>query len=533
MPLPSGGAWPPPALETTLAKQAEWAAWYSGDPDALATTYGGQTTGGNDTTGFFASERGGFRARVGRTLERWFWGTRPTGAQPRTKLHVPLASDIAVTGANLLFGEMVAITSEHAATQQRIEQLVEDGGLHPTLLEAAELGCALGGVYLRVCWDKEAHPDGPWLSPVHADAAVPDFRWGRLSAVTFWRIIADNGQTVIRHLERHEPGLILHGLYEGSIDELGHPIPLTEAPETEGLAGEVNADGAIETGIDMLTAAYIPNMRPNRIWRSNPAAAYLGRSDLQGIEPMLDRLDAVYSSWMRDIDLGKGRLIVAKSMLENQGRGQGATFDLDREVYEALNMLDEGGSPVTLAQFAIRVDEHQRTAADFTAQAVRGAGYSLQSFGETGDVAMTATETKARKERSYETRGRKIGYWKMGLGDALTALLAIDARWFNSGVQPDRPSLEWPDGVAVDPKALAETINLLAQADAASTEIKVRLFHQDWDDPQVEEEVARIEDAQKAMLPDLNAFGQPPAQGEDPPPEGQNGPPGQKPPPKE
>lgn len=493
MPLPSGGTWPPPALTPVHTKMAEWSAWYSGDPDCLAAVYGGRA-GNEDTTGFFASERGGFRGRVRRTLERWFWGTQPSGAQPRTKLHVPLASDIAMTSANLLFSEPVAITSDHAKTNARLEELIEDGGLQPTLLEGAELCSALGGVYLRVCWDEQLAAY-PWLSAVHADAAVPEYSWGGwLSAVTFWRIVADDGQKVIRHLERHELGRILHGLYEGDRDDLGRPVPLTESPDTAGLAELVNADSAIETGIDMLTASYVPNIKPNRIWRSVPAAGHLGRSDLQGIEPFLDSLDEVYSSWKRDIRIGVGRIMVPSSYLESQGRGKGATFDIDREVFQTLNVLEgeSGGMQITAQQFAIRVEEHQRTAQDWVSQAVRAAGYSVQTFGEQGDTAVTATEVVARERRSYTTRGRKIGYWGRGLGAALEALLAIDAVKFRSGVQVERPKLEWPDGVANDPKALAETLNQLQQAAAASTYIKVKMLHPDWEEPDVLEEVDRI-----------------------------------------
>lgn len=493
MPLPSGGAWPPPEIAPVHSKIAEWSAWYAGDPDALSAVYGGAST--HDTTGFFASERGGWRAAVGKKIERWFWGTRTPASQPRSKLHVPLASDIAVTGANLLFAEPVSITSDDVATRDRLEVLAEEGALQSTLIEGAELSCALGGVYLRVCWDLQHRPEGPWLAPVHADAAIPEWRWGMLTAATFWRVVADDGQTVVRHLERHEMGVIFHGLYEGTADDLGHMIPLAEHEATAPLAESVNADGAILTGIPFLTVEYVPNMRPNRIWRSQPSAAYLGRSDYQGVEPLLDRLDEVYSSWERDIRLAKARLIVPQFYIQSAGRGQGGMFDPDQELYEAVNALT-GGERLEIHpnQFAIRVDEHMRTSQDWTEKAVRGAGYSIQSFGERGDVAVTATEIVARQERSFTTRGRKIGYWRPGLGNALRALLAIDAHVFGSKVAVERPRIEWPDGVATDPKALAETLALYRQAQAASTEVMVRMLHPDWEDDEVTAEVAKIQD---------------------------------------
>ena len=60
-----------------------------------------------------------------------------------------------------------------------------DDGTHSTLIEAAETCAALGGVFLRVVWDTDIQ-DRPWIDLVPPDAAVPEFKYGRLVAVTFW-----------------------------------------------------------------------------------------------------------------------------------------------------------------------------------------------------------------------------------------------------------------------------------------------------------------------------------------------------------
>ncbi|GAA0969805.1 hypothetical protein GCM10009555_017590 [Acrocarpospora macrocephala] len=466
----------------------------SGDPDQLSAIYGGGAQNG-DTTGFFASERGGWRATVGRKLGRFFWGTRPRGNETRTKLHVPLASDIAVTGANMLFAEPVKITASDKATNARLETLADEYGFQSTFHEAAELGGALGGDYLRVCWDKDVRPDGPWLAPVHADAAIPEFRYGALVAVTFWRVLAEDDNTVIRHLERHEIGAILHGLYEGTFDDLGHMVPLTEHEATAYLAQHVEDGTRIPTRIPYLTAEYFPNMRPAKIWRNQPAAAYLGRADIEGVEPMLDRLDEVYSSWDRDIRLAKARLIVPHSYIQSQGPGKGGLFDPDQELYESVGAMTKGeGLEISAQQFKIRVQEHMDTTAAWTEVIVRGAGYSIQSFGGKGDVAaVTATEVIARQERSFTTRGKKIGYRRPRTSNILRALLAIDRVVFGTTVEVERPKIEWPDGVATDPKALAETLALYRQAGAASTEVMVRMLHPDWEDADVMAEVEKIQ----------------------------------------
>jgi hypothetical protein len=506
MPLPTGDIqWPPPACRAANRLYDKAGAWYSGDPDRLQAVYapaGGAPGLDLKDYGRPSQYRGGIVGRVA----RWFWGSPTPRNQLRdTRLHVPIAGDIAATSADLLFSEPPALVVDDGTTQDRLDELMIEAGVYATLLEGAELAAAYGDVYLRVTWDPSL-ADHPLPDALPGDVAVPEFQSGILRAVTFWRVVHEEHGQVWRHLERHEPGRILHGLYKGTEDRLGRPMPLQEMPDTEPFAAQVNADGAILTETKVLTAQHIPNMRPNRLLRGSP----LGRSDFSpGVMRMMDALDETYSSWMRDIRLAKARLIVPDSYLDTQGRGQGATFDLDREVYEAVrNMGDDAGRlDISAHQFAIRVAEHSGTAQDLTARIVRGAGYSMQTFGETGDVAATATEVVARERRSYTTRSRKITYFRPGLGRFIEAYLAIDAAFFRSGVTPQRPTIDWPDGVAVDPKALAETLEVLNRAEAASTEVRVRMLHPDWDDPEIAAEVQRIMDEKSlGEVQDPDAF---------------------------
>ncbi|WP_165964239.1 phage portal protein [Actinomadura sp. KC216] len=503
MPLPEGGgAWPPEHLAPITDRLCAWSAWYSGNPDELEKVYGGAYGSGFDTTSRQrvydrpSQHRGGV---VGR-FARWFWGQPLSSNQQRAKLHVPAASDLAQAGADLLFTEPPTFTVKNKGTQARLEELADDG-LHAKLLESAELSCALGGVYLRICWDSEMS-DRPWLSVQHADAAVPEWSWEQLRAVTFWRVIHDDGKKTVRHLERHEPGFILNGLYEGTPDGLGKRIDLGAYPETAGL------DPVIETGLKtsrgkpMLTAVYIPNARPNRTWRNLPAAAPLGRADFGGVEPMLDALDETYTSWMRDIRIGKGRLIVPDTYLQSLGAGDGARFDAEREVWQGLSMLaSKDVNQLTVAQFAIRVQEHRDTATDLMEQILRAAGYSAQTFGLAGEVAVTATEVAAKERRSLITRGKKILNYRPRLADALELLLAVDQRILQTpGVTAERPRVEFADAVSEDMGSLAQTAQLLRAAEAASTETLVAMVHPDWDETQVKAEARAIKDEAPAEL---------------------------------
>lgn len=501
MPLPDDPSmqWPPIPSEVQTAL-ADWDAWYSSEPDRLAARYANRGSTRQLPQDRPSQYRGGVLGR----LARWFWGNPITPGEKAEKLHVPLAGDIARTSSDLLFSEPPKLIATDSTTQTRLDKLVEDG-LHATLLEAGEVCSALGGGYLRVVWDDQV-ADRPWIGAVHADAAVPEFAYGRLRAVTFWRVVECEGQRVLRHLERHERGRIFHGLYEGTRTELGRAIPLAEDDATRDLP--VDAEGAIDTGAPgHLTAAYVPNVRPARAWRHIHKAAYWGQSDFQGIEPIMDALDETYSSWMRDVRNGKGRVIVPKSMLESLGPGQGAAWDEDRRIYSGLNMLQrpgDSGSGLEVVQFAIRFEEHRETCRELIEQAVRQAGYSAATFGVTGDgAAVTATEIRARERRSMTTRARKALYWGPAIADITAALLAVESGLFRvGGLTAEPPTVEFQDSINESPGELAQTAALLRQAEAASTETMVRMVHPDWDDTRVRQEVDGILGESGRAVPD-------------------------------
>ncbi|MFF3353373.1 phage capsid protein [Streptomyces sp. NPDC002917] len=484
MALPDNGApWPPPQWAPIYAEMRVDDAWYSGDRARLAQVYANSP-----------------RHEERRTL----WGRRrqqPTKREQR--LHVPLPGDIASTSADLLFATMPTVTVDDTATQDRLGVLLDDGRVQQTLLGGAEQAAALSGVFLRVTWDRDL-TDRPLLTVMQPDGAVPEFRFGMLRAVTFWRELSGSTtQTVFRHLERHESGSIRHGLYEGGPDNLGRAVPLTAHPDTEGLIASLDADGdgqTISTGIRDLTAAYVPNMLPNRLHRGSP----VGRSDYAGgVHGLFDALDETWTSWMRDIRLARARLIVPDGYLRSNGRGEGASFDDDREVFQQLNIPPTEGGGITLSQFAIRVDEHRATVEAIVRQAAQSAGYSAQSLGLDGEgQAVTATEVDSRDQRSMVTRAKKTGYWRHPLADMLHVMLQLDASLFGTRIKPERPRVEFGDGVAESEQATATTLDLLARAGAVSTATKVKWLHPDWDDTAVKVEAAAILAETGAGAPD-------------------------------
>lgn len=490
MPLPLvGTAWPPEDQRPIFQRLNEWQAWWSGDPDALRKAYAGTSVRPS------LAARGG----VAGAVKRFFWGESGTSRQGSTKLHVPLAADICQASGDLLFAEPVKATVDNGKAQERLDEILADGA-HSTFTTAAEIGAALGGTFLRVVWD-ETVTDHPFIDSVDADYAAPEFKWSRLQAVTFYFIVETRGQVVFRHAERHEldatgQGVVYHGLYEGTASELGRLAPLTDHRATEGIV--VDAEGKVDTGTPGLAAVYIPNVLPNRSWRKHPVGRNLGRSDLDQLEPLLDALDEVYASWMRDIRLGKARILAGRTALEDNGLGQGATFDLDREVYEGLNVAPGAAKDDALAisqvQFAIRYEEHLETAKELTRLILRTAGYSAATFGDTGDGggAVTASEVHSRDRRTMLTRGRKERHFRTGLERLLAKLLDIDRIVFNGPGAPGPVTVEFPDGAQDSSLETAQTVQALYSAQSASTQVRVQMMHPDWDQADIDEEVGRI-----------------------------------------
>lgn len=501
--------WPPSGWDPVAQAQRLWSAWFSGSPDQLAFAY--QGLGGNSPTGraFFrssgergSSQRFGQASTVYGSIQRYFWGQIIPAGEKRAKIHVPLAGDIASMSADLIYAKRPRLEgATDAATQEWLDERLDDD-LHATLLEGAEVSAALGGRYMRTVWDKSIS-DRAWLDIVHPDAAIPVFRYNKLVSVTFWRVLDDSGDQVVRHLEQHDvqSNAIYHGVYIGDQATLGTMGALTDYESLAPVAAMLDSSNALrfpDLPKDCSTVTYVPNIRPNRAWRDVYHAAAIGRSDFQGIEGMFDGLDETYSSWLRDIRLAKSRLMVPPSYMDSRGPGKAAVADTDREVFVPLNLLagTTDGAMITANQFKIRFAEHQATMKETVGQAVRGAGYSAQTFGEnpTSGGQMTATEIEQRERRTLLTRSKKLLYERPALADQLYSLMWVDKLVFGRPIQPFRPEVTFPDAVLPSAQELANTAVALNTAQAASKQTLVQMVHPDWTPEQVDEEVERIRD---------------------------------------
>lgn len=496
-------AWPPPVLEKVTERTNEAQVWWQGDTAALNEYY--QRSDNSSRTGTRSRIRDAFAA---------FWG-RPNlnPKQPLKRLHVPVAGDIVKLSATALFANPWTFSdaNDDAAVQARLDEVFNTPTFHAATFAAAESASALGGVFVRVVWDDTVRKNA-WLDFVDTDRAIPEYRWGQLVAVTFWSELAgSDDRTVYRHLERHEPGQVVHQLFAGTPHNLGKLLPLEDHPDTEDLAREVNADAAVPTGVDELAAWYVPNVLPNPMWRNHPTLRYLGRADISSdVIPLMDQLDEIYTSLMRDFRVGKARMFASDQVLTNLGAGNGSLFPEDREVFSPVgSAISKDGGMASLFEFHqpdIRVVEHGSGSDMLVREILRRTGYSPMSFGMADEVAQTATEVTGKKELTLTTTEGKARHWSAALGPAVTTCLRIDARLFGQTEPAEQVDVVTPKFATESDLTKAQTVQAWHVAGAASTATKVAFLHEDWDDKQVSDEVKLIEAATSVVSP-FDTFG--------------------------
>lgn len=502
MPMPAANTpWPPKAWAPAYAQYAENDAWLTGDTKALERLY----VGGRGAT----HQRAGIPHSGGLVgaASRLFWGRPSPQGEQRTRLHVPIPADLATLASDLQYSDPPVTTIEgdekpDSAAQARADEILNSEPHHAMLNSMGEIKSALGASVIVPRWDVELE-DHVWLDYAAADAEIPTFRHGRLVEVTLWSEFLD-GQTYWRHLEHHSRGSIEHALFRGTATNLGMRVPLQDRPETEPYAALVDGDSHIDTQIDRLTAGYLPNA-PALAWRKQGALKDAGRSDFNQLLPLFDNADETWSSWMRDLKLGMGRVYIPEAYLRSNGPGAGASFDTFREMLVGLNIPGQTDKlELNAQQFAIRVEEHEQTMRGILREILRKAGFSPSSWGDPDQKGgqATATEIQSRTEQTERTRTRKNLYDRMVLARMGSVALELDGIVFpgKGGGRYDL-NVVFPPISRVDPKVEAETIGLLKVAEAISTETAVRRANPDWDDPQVLEEVGRIQRVKDSQQP--------------------------------
>jgi len=343
----------------------------------------------------------------------------------------------------------------------------------------------MGGSYIKLAWDTELS-QYPLVVVEQIDNAIPIFKFGILTEVTFWRIIrqSQDGSKVHRLFETYaKNGTITYKLYFGTADKVGKEVEVNSIDE-----GEDYKD--IQTQVNDLLCVYIPNMLPNRIDRTS----CMGRSDYSGIEGLMDALDETYSSWMRDIAICQGKILIPADYMEKGSNG--FRYNLDKMVYVKMDVdpVAIEGNKVTPIQFEIRSEQFSQTCLNLLERIVSSAGYSPQSIGLRIEGRMeSGTALRIMERKSFTTKNKKECYWELALKKLSKLMLALYKTELGGKVEADVTiTTAFSDSISNDITETSAALQQIAQAMAASTETKVRLLHPEWAEPEIKTETDAI-----------------------------------------
>lgn len=421
------------------------------------------------------------------TKDEW-WGT--TSIADDEKVHVPAAADLALTASDFLFGGGVEFLSPEQELVNAAEQTAQFLALLPL---GAEKGSGLGETYIRLGWDDELGIELAEL--IEPDTVLPTFRWGRLASAIVWEDLDVYEGKRWRHLEHHERGVIRHELWlcgpavAGSsreaapLDEMVTTRPLTDHPATRDLDPYIDLPPGMA---DRLALHYVANA-DSKTKRAG------GRSDTEGSEGLMAGLDLTVSGMLRDVDLGKGRVLVDESVLTRTGVLGSVFFDKDARYLSPVGSSGMSEKQLQIVQFAIRADDHLAIARDLIQRIVSAGGYSPESLSVVqGSLPEAASARRARERASLRTSERKAGRWRPVIAEALSSLAVIRAYLNDDDIDPPEVTVTIRNSMAPDTHEVATMVAAAYAAGVMSPQTAVRELHPTWKEERVLEEVAAL-----------------------------------------
>jgi hypothetical protein len=290
-------------------------------------------------------------------------------------------------------------------------------------------------------------------------------RYGRTEGGVL--IVARERQnSTYRLLEEHGKGYVRRRLYKGSVSRLGHAVGLGAGPpEFRELRDEVR------TGLS----------RPTLVkWANLPG----DDSDLRGIEAMLDALDDATTLGRKKARASSPLMFVNRKLANEQGDADlGGAIFLD----SSMNPVETPANMAEVVQPAMQAADHQTYLQGLREQAISAAGYSLASWGlGEGGRADSGRALKLRQSRTLLTLAAKSRQAEGAISEAVSIALELV---IGSEVEV---SVELGDGLPVDSVEQAQELDTLASAGLISKQEAIRRLHPEWDEAQVEEEIANL-----------------------------------------
>lgn len=399
-------------------------------------------------------------------------------------LITPVPRMISRASANMLYGEPPEISTENDSDQARYDFIVDENGLTAELVRGALMSSSEGDVWGRVIVRPDIL-DCPIIDFSSRRNVIPEFSGRFLTAATFVHEWTEGYTEVFRLFERHSAGAVDHVLYKGTSVSLGDKINLNAYGRTQGMPERVL------TGIPTPLVQFIPNSVD-----SDPTRGY---SDYRGLEQRFLSLNAAETVGHNNVLLtGQKRAMIDSAYTQNGGVPKGDTF-LIRRADDAM-AGDSKSKGIDVLEYTFEATELVAWVDHIVDISLTAAGIAPQLVGRSVDGgAISGTALKLKAAHSLLEASGKGRHFDRGLKKLLRYAAIIDSRRTTEGgfgrkwSAPDElVTIERADPMPRDDMEAAQILVLLTNAEAVSTEEKVRLVHPEWDEDQVQEEVQKL-----------------------------------------
>jgi len=484
---------------------ADWPYWRDYSIDTWQTIWANQTNLFRGSSGTQKSY--GWRKIFSRNDYKQRGGTEGAITTGDGAILDPILGDLASVSSDLLFGEPIKVKVEFPDMSQGDEvfqDYINDTitRMIPELTESAEINAAVGSSFIRVNWREDLQPY-PLIETLHPQN-VKGFFWGKiLEAATIWTNLPplnDKDDSVWRLFEVHYRQLNeLNGNYvtlveyflaRGDNESVGNYVSLNSHPQSAVFMDRTNL-----LNISSLDMTYTPNMLP----RTDNLNSPLGRSDIAGAETHIFGLNDAYTGLWRDIRAGRRKVFAPREYFYTVGNDQKTVIDYDEEVMTLVNQVRDSSMAEQFyaTNFSIRAMEHLQAAKAYWARIVTHAGYSIKTFDSTftgeSTGALSGTALRLLERRSNFTILKKRRYYEPAIKSLIRTLLEVDRTVFQrSSPQDVKFAITWPELYPPDLETMGDVAQALSIARAASIDTLVRMFHPEWTEMQVADEISRI-----------------------------------------
>lgn len=352
-----------------------------------------------------------------------------------------LPSIVASEFARLVTIEMeISITGSPRADylQEQIDNLLDH------IRAYIELGCALGGIVFKpYVQDNKIVIDtvqGDDFFPTSFDAS------GRMTGCVFVEQIRRKSNIFTR-AEHHEYQNGAHTIenrafLSHSPDSIGTPIELSAVPEWVQISPKVQI-----SNVDRPLFAYFRVPQANRQDRHSP----LGTSVYADAIETIHDFDVQYGRYLWEYQGGEMALDVADDFLHNKSDGTFTMPERDKRLYRGHEVSAQDQSFYQIFAPALRDESLARGMNTMLRQVEMQCGLAYGTLSDPQDVAKTATEVNASKQRSYCT----VKDIQKALQNALDDLIySMDklATLYNLAPQGTyQAAYDWDDSIVNEP----------------------------------------------------------------------------------